>query len=37
MKKVLLWILVILLLAGAAFGGWYWYRESHIFVEDAVY
>ena len=37
MKKVLLWILVILLLAGAAFGGWYWYRETHIFVEDAVY
>ena len=37
MKKVLLWILVLALLAGAAYGGWYWYRETHIFVEDAVY
>jgi len=37
MKKVLLWILVIVLLAAGAFGGWYWYRETHIFVEDAVY
>lgn len=37
MKKVLLWILVLALLAAAAFGGWYWYRETHIFVEDAVY
>ena len=37
MKKVLIWILVILLLAGAGYGGWYWYRETHIFVEDAVY
>lgn len=37
MKKVLIWISVILLLAAGAFGGWYWYRETHIFVEDAVY
>lgn len=37
MKKVLLWILVVLLLAAGAFGGWYWYRETHIFIEDAVY
>ena len=37
MKKVLLWILVLALLAGALYGGWYWYRETHIFVEDAVY
>lgn len=37
MKKVLLWILAILLLIAAGFGGWYWYRETHIFVEDAVY
>ena len=37
MKKVLLWILVILLLAGAAAGSWYWYQETHIFVENAVY
>ena len=37
MKKVLLWILILVLLAGAGYGGWYWYRETHIFVEDAVY
>ena len=37
MKKVLLWILILALLAGAGYGGWYWYRETHIFVEDAVY
>ena len=37
MKKVLIWILVILLLAAAAYGGWYWYRETHIFIDDAVY
>ena len=37
MKKVLIWILVVLLLAAAAFGAGYWYRETHIFVEDAVY
>ena len=37
MKKVLLWILILALLAGGCYGGWYWYRETHIFVEDAVY
>lgn len=37
MKKFLLWLLVLALLAGAGYGGWYWYRETHIFVEDAVY
>ena len=37
MKKVLLWILILALLAGAGYGGWDWYRETHIFVEDAVY
>lgn len=37
MKKVLLWILIILLLATSALGAWCWYQETHIFVEDAVY
>ena len=37
MKKVLLWILAVVLVAGAVAGGWYWYQETHIFVENAVY
>ena len=37
MKKVLITILVILLLALAGMGGYLWYRNTHIFVEDAVY
>lgn len=37
MKKVLLWILAILLVITGAMGGWIWYQETHIFVEDAVY
>ena len=37
MKKVLLWILAILLVIAGAMGGWIWYQETHIFVEDAVY
>ena len=37
MKKVLLWILAILLVIACAMGGWIWYQETHIFVEDAVY
>lgn len=37
MKKVLLWILAIVLVIAAASGGWYWYQETHIFVENAVY
>lgn len=37
MKKVLIIILVVLLLALGAMGGFLWYRNTHIFVEDAVY
>lgn len=37
MKKVLIVILVVLLLGAAAVGGFLWYRDAHIFVEDAVY
>ena len=37
MKKVLIWVLVVLLLAGGAAGGWFWYRNTHVFVEDAAY
>ena len=37
MKKVLIVILVVLLLALGAMGGFLWYRNTHIFVEDAVY
>ena len=37
MKKVLIVILVVLLLAAGAMGGYLWYQNTHIFVEDAVY
>lgn len=37
MKKVLIVILVILLVVLAGLGGYLWYRNTHIFVEDAVY
>ena len=37
MKKVLIIILVLLLAAVGIAGGFWWYRETHIFVEDAVY
>ena len=40
MKKVLLVLLVILLVVALAAAGWFgyrWYRDNHIFVEDAVY
>lgn len=37
MKKVLIIILVVLLVILAAMGGYLWYLNSHIFVEDAVY
>ena len=37
MKKVLTGILIVVLLLGAAAGGWFWYRNTHVFVEDAAY
>ena len=37
MKKVLIIIIVILLLAMAGMGGYLWYQNTHIFVEDAAY
>ena len=37
MKKVLTWILVAVLVIGAAAGGWFWYRQTHVFVENAAY
>lgn len=37
MKKVLIIILVVLLVILAGMGGYLWYLNSHIFVEDAVY
>ena len=37
MKKVLIVIAVVLLLALGAMGGFLWYRNTHVFVEDAVY
>ena len=37
MKKVLIAILVVLLVILAAMGGYLWYQNTHIFVEDAVY
>lgn len=37
MKKILIVVLVVLLVAAAAVGGYFWYRETHIFVEDAAY
>ena len=37
MKKVLIVVLVVLLLLLAGMGGFLWYRNTHIFVEDAVY
>ena len=37
MKKVLIILLTVLLLALAGMGGFLWYRNTHIFVEDAVY
>lgn len=37
MKKVLITVLVVILVAAAAVGGYFWYRETHIFVEGAVY
>lgn len=37
MKKVLIILLVALLITAAGIGGYLWYREAHIFVEDAVY
>lgn len=37
MKKVLIVILVILLAVMAGLGGYLWYQNTHIFVEDAVY
>ncbi|MBQ8834451.1 MAG: hypothetical protein IJ001_05950 [Oscillospiraceae bacterium] len=37
MKKVIIIILVVLLAVAAATGGFLWYRDAHIFVEDAVY
>ena len=37
MKKVLIGILVVLLVILAAMGGYLWYQNTHIFVEDAVY
>lgn len=37
MKKVLIIILVILLAILAGLGGYLWYQNTHIFVEDAVY
>ena len=40
LKKVLLVLLVILLVVALAAAGWFgyrWYRDNHIFVEDAVY
>lgn len=37
MKKVLIIIIVILLLLMAGMGGYLWYTNTHIFVEDAAY
>lgn len=37
MKKVLICILVAVLVIGAAVGGFFWYRNTHIFVENAAY
>ncbi len=37
MKKFLVFLLVLLLIAVGAMGGYAWYRTAHIFVEDAVY
>lgn len=37
MKKVLVIVLAVLLLAAVAAGGYLWYRNTHIFIEDAVY
>ncbi len=37
MKKVLITILVVLLIAAGVAGGWLWYHNAHVFVEDAVY
>lgn len=37
MKKVLIVILILILLTAAAIVGCFWYQETHIFVEDAVY
>lgn len=37
MKKVIIIVLVVLLAVAAATGGFLWYRDAHIFVEDAVY
>ena len=37
MKKVLVALLVLCLLGGCAAGGFWWYRHTHVFIDDAVY
>lgn len=37
MKKVLVVLLVLCLLGGCAVGGFWWYRHTHVFIDDAVY
>ncbi len=37
MKKVVIILFVILLVFASVTGAFWWYRETHIFVEDAVY
>ena len=37
MKKVLIVALIVILVIGCAAGGYWWYRHTHVFIDEAVY
>lgn len=37
MKKVIVAVLILILLAGCGIGAYVWYQQNHIFIEEAVY
>lgn len=37
MKKLIVVVLVLILLAGCGIGGYMWYQQSHVFIEESVY
>lgn len=37
MKKLIVVVLVLILLAGCGIGGYMWYQQNHVFIEESVY